>query len=177
MQYPNNIKKYAGTISKTNKKIIIKYKTKGRIFTIKEYLLSDFNSSDDAMKDAIEYKKKWSIVNNLVKNKYEIIEDNNKYIKIYTKNDKYFYIDHDDIDYIESHNWTISNNNKYAMSLDYETKKKMTFHEIKYGHRNIIHINNNTLDNRSINIEINENKNNMNNKKISNEKENNIAVT
>ena len=78
MQYPNKIKKYAGTISKTNKKIIIKYKTKGRIFTIKEYLLSDFNSSDDAMKDAIEYKKKWSIVNNLVKNKYEIIQINEK---------------------------------------------------------------------------------------------------
>ena len=109
-----------------------------------------------------------------MKNKYETIEDNsNKYLKVYTKNDKFFYIDADDKDYIESHNWNLSNNNKYAMSLDYETKKKMTFHEIKYGHRNIIHINKDTLDNRSENIEINKN----NNKNITKEKESNIAIT
>ena len=77
----------------------------------------------------------------------------------------------DDKDYIETHNWNLSNNNKYAMSLDYETKKKMTFHEIKYGHRNIIHINKNTLDNRSENIGINKNDN------INKEKESNIAIT
>ena len=176
MQYPTNIKKYAGTISKTNKKVIIKYKTQGRIFIIKEYLISDYKSLDDVMMYATEYKKKWSVVNNLVKNKYETIQDNGcKYLKVYTKNDKFFYIDEDDKDYIESHNWNLSNNNKYAMSLDYETKKKMTFHEIKYGHRNIIHINKDTLDNRSENIEINKNKNN--NKNITKEKESDVAIT
>lgn len=174
MQYPNNIKKYAGTISKTNKKITIKYKTKGRIFTLKEFILSDYQNEDEAMNEAIEYKKKWSIVNNLVKNKYEILDDNGKkYLKVYTKNNKFFYIDKDDTNYIESYNWNLSHNNKYAMSLDYETKKKMTFHEIKYGHRNIIHINNDTLDNRSENIEINNNT--INN--VSNDNENNIAIS
>jgi hypothetical protein len=155
MLYPTNIKKYSGTISTTNKKIIIKYKTKGRIFTIKEFIFADFNNKEEAMEKAVEHKKKWSIVNNLVKNKYEIIEENNnKYIKIYTKNNKCFYIDYDDKNYIETHNWNLSTSNKYAMSLDDDTKKKMTFHEIKYGHRNIIHLNNNTLDNRIDNIEI-----------------------
>ena len=57
------------------------------------------------------------------------------------------------------------------MSLDYETKKKMSFHEIKYGHRNIIHINNNTLDNRSDNIEI------KNDKKIVEDNEANIITS
>ena len=124
------------------------------------------------MEMAIEYKKKWSIINNLVKNKYEIIDENEeKYIKVYTKNDKFFLIDYDDKDYIESNNWNLSTNNKYAMSLDYETKKKMSFHEIKYGHRNIIHINNNTLDNRSDNIEI------KNDKKIVEDNEANIITS
>jgi len=172
MLYPNNIKKYSGTISKTSKKIIIKYKTKGRIFTVKEFKIDEYDSIDKAMEMAIEYKKKWSIINNLVKNKYEIIDENEeKYIKVYTKNDKFFLIDYDDKDYIESNNWNLSTNNKYAMSLDYETKKKMSFHEIKYGHRNIIHINNNTLDNRSDNIEI------KNDKKIVEDNEANIITS
>ena len=172
MLYPNNIKKYSGTISKTSKKIIIKYKTKGRIFTVKEFKIDEYDSIDKAMEMAIEYKKKWSIINNLVKNKYEIIDENEeKYIKVYTKNDKFFLIDYDDKDYIESNNWNLSTNNKYAMSLDYETKKKMSFHEIKYGHRNIIHINNNTLDNRSDNIEI------KNDKKIVEDNESNIITS
>ena len=123
------------------------------------------------MTDAINYKKKWSIVNNLVKNKYEIINENNeKYIKVYTKNGKFFYIDYDDIDYIEKYNWNLSTNNKYAMSLDYETKKKMSFHEIKYGHRSIIHTNKDTLDNRAFNLEI---KNN--NELLNDHNENNIS--
>lgn len=172
MLYPNNIKKYSGTISKTSKKIIIKYKTKGRIFTVKEFKIDEYDSIDKAMEMAIEHKKKWSIINNLVKNKYEIIDENEeKYIKVYTKNDKFFLIDYDDKDYIESNNWNLSTNNKYAMSLDYETKKKMSFHEIKYGHRNIIHINNNTLDNRSDNIEI------KNDKKIVEDNEANIITS
>ena len=172
MLYPNNIKKYSGTISKTSKKIIIKYKTKGRIFTVKEFKIDEYDSIDKAMEMAIEYKKKWSIINNLVKNKYEIIDENEeKYIKVYTKNDKFFLIDYDDKDYIESNNWNLSTNNKYAMSLDYETKKKMSFHEIKYGHRDIIHINNNTLDNRSDNIEI------KNDKKIVEDNEANIITS
>jgi hypothetical protein len=154
MLYPTNIKKYSGTISKTNKKIIIKYKTKGRIFIIKEYILDDYSSEEEVMCKAIEYKKKWSIVNNLVKNKYEVIEDDDtKYIKVYTKNDKFFYIDYDDENYIESHNWNIYN--KYASSIDPDTKKKVPFHQIKYGHKNIIHINKDNLDNRHPNIEIN----------------------
>ena len=57
------------------------------------------------------------------------------------------------------------------IQLSFMTKKKMSFHEIKYGHRNIIHINNNTLDNRSDNIEI------KNDKKIVEDNESNIITS
>ena len=64
----------------------------------------------------------------------------------------------DDINYIDKYIWYLINKNGYITTKDKDFNSKLTFHELKYGHNNIIHLNNNKLDNRSFNIQINENK-------------------
>lgn len=153
--YPTNIKKYAGTITQSKKKFSLRYKTQSRLFHIKDFYIKDYNSEDEALYATHEYKKKWAIANNLVKNKYEIIkEGTNKYIKLYIKNNIYSLIDIDDIDYIDKNIWSF--NKDFIKTTDTESNKKLSFHELKYGHNNIIHINGNNLDNRSFNIKLNE---------------------
>lgn len=153
--YPFNIKKYAGTITQSKKKFSLRYKTQSRLFHIKDFYIKDYNSEDEALHAVREYKKKWAIVNNLVKNKYEIIKDGSiEYIKLYIKPDIYTLIDKDDIDYIDKNIWSF--NKGFIKTTDIELNKKLSFHELKYGHNNIFHINGNKLDNRSFNIKLNE---------------------
>ena len=158
-----NIKKYSGTIVETNKKIIIKYKTKGRVFIVKEFI----KDGNNTMKEAINYKKRWAIVNNLVKNKYEVIEEgNDKYIKVYIKDDIQFLIDFDDANYIEKYNWTYGNGFKYIKTIDSTTKKKIAYHQLKLGYTNVIHGNNNIFDNRSYNLLYDDKNNTITDKNI-----------
>tara|TARA_B110000858_G_C17645675_1_gene400280 strand:- start:302 stop:814 length:513 start_codon:yes stop_codon:yes gene_type:complete len=153
--YPINIKKYAGTITQSKKKFSIRYKTQSRLFNIKDFHIKDYNSEEDALHATHEYKKKWAIINNLVKNKYEIIKDGSiEYIKLYIKPDIYTLIDKDDIDYIDKNIWSF--NKGFIKTTDAESNKKLSFHELKYGHTNILHMNGNKLDNRSFNIKLNE---------------------
>ena len=159
MIYPDNIKKYSGTITKTKKKYTLRYKTKSRLFTIKEYLIENYNNEEDALKEIQKYQKKWAIANNLVKNKYDIVKiDDEECIKLYIKDNIYSLFDIDDINYIDKYIWYLINKNGYITTKDKDFNSKLTFHELKYGHNNIIHLNNNKLDNRSFNIQINENK-------------------
>ena len=166
--YPLNIKKYAGTITKSNKKYSIRYKTKSRLFHIKDFYINEYDTIDDTLKATEEYKKKWAIANDLVKNKYEIIKENDhEYIKLYIKNDIYSLFDKEDFDYIDKHIWYY--NKDFIITNSTKLNKKVSFHELKYGHNNVIHINENKLDNRSFNIKLNED-----NKEITGE--NSIAI-
>ena len=159
MIYPDNIKKYSGTITKTKKKYTLRYKTKSRLFTIKEYLIENYNSDEDTLKEIQKYQKKWAIANNLVKNKYEIVKtDSEEYIKLYIKDNIYSLIDLDDINYVDKYIWHLKSKSDFITTTDKEFNSRITFHELKYGHNNIIHLNNNKLDNRSFNIQLNENK-------------------
>jgi len=156
--YPNNIKKYAGTITQTKKKFSIRYKTQSRLFHIKDFYIEEYETLEQALTATEEYKKKWAIVNNLVKNKYELVKDgDNTYVKLYIKNDTYSFVDYDDIDSIDKNIWSV--NKGLIKTTDIETNAKVSFHELKYGHNNIIHINGNKLDNRSFNIKLNEHNN------------------
>ena len=159
MIYPDNIKKYSGTITKTKKKYTLRYKTKSRLFTIKEYLIEKYNSDEDTLKEIQKYQKKWAIANNLVKNKYEIVKiEGEEYIKLYIKDNMYSLIDLDDINYVDKYIWHLTSKSNFITTTDKEFNSRLTFHELKYGHNNIIHRNNNKLDNRSFNIHLNENK-------------------
>ena len=155
IQYPINIKKYAGTITKSKKKFSLRYKIQSRLFHIKDFYINEHNSEEEALYATQEYKKKWAIANNLVKNKYEIINNgSSEYIKLYIKNNIYSLIDKDDIDYVDKNIWSF--NKGFIKTNDIESNKKICFHELKYGHNNITHINENKLDNRSFNIKLNE---------------------
>jgi hypothetical protein len=152
--YPDDIKKYSGTLIVKNNKIDFKIKKKNRIYNIRSFKFEDYNNSkDDTMDIAIKYKKKWSIANNMVQNYMELIEtEKEPYYKVYYSEGKYFIIDKEDEYLIQKYSW-IKNNNYIATLIKNENGKKyIPFHKFKLDCNYIEHLNNNKLDNRSCNL-------------------------
>jgi hypothetical protein len=141
--YPNNIKKYSGSISerKDGKFRVEIYRKEGR----KRAVL-------DSRSEAEAIIRATSIRQNNVKN---VIYEYPTQLKILCSKDRYFICDKEDIKLVDSHIWTIDRNG-YASTRILGRRKK--FIELKLCYRNngmymIDHINGILHDHRSCNLE------------------------
>ena len=142
LHYPNNLKKYPGTIIEYKSKYVYIIYKNGSKHIITEIKFGEFKTKDKAKDEIIKYKKNWGITNNLVKNKYYInIND----LNIYLGKNTWFMADLSDLNFIDNHIWNVSRGKyiKYAITLlpTKERKNKNKKEYIKY-HNYLLNNNN-----------------------------------
>ena len=157
--YPENLsKKYKGRIlPKVKGKVIFLVDIKGYKYE-KVFPLSDFNNNrEDAIKAAEEEKRRWNIENNLVINRYQIIDD---YALVDLNKGHQMKMDLTDLKWLEKYNWKMQNKFSYPTTFIPLRKRSsinsdiafFTFHEVVFGYRFVNHLNNDKLDYRRKNI-------------------------
>jgi len=158
--YPQNIsKKYKGRILKNKKdRVVFSVNLKNHKYE-KIFLLKDYNNNvDEAIKVAEEEKKNWNIENNLVINKYQIIDD---YALVDLNKGYQMKIDLQDLNWLEKYNWKMQNKSTYPTTFIPLNNRKedetdlsfFTFHDVVFGYRYVNHLNDDKLDYRRKNIQ------------------------
>ena len=124
--YPLNINKYKGYISERLDSYIFNINYKNTL--IKKtfnFIYNNKKSKINKYNNIIEFKKDFSIKNNLVLNSYIIKDD---YYIVSLNNDKKMIVDIDDLPLVEKYIWRIQNSNKHPTS---KIKKTDDFTDIK----------------------------------------------
>ncbi len=152
--YPDNLKKYPGTIQKRKDKFIFIINQKGKLIEEHEFPFT-LETKDQVKQDVENYKKKWGIDHDKVKNSYQIKDI---YIEVELDLDHKMLIDNDRKEEMEKYIWYHSNGQAYTMIPKGEWKCKdkresISFHKLITGKTKIQHKNGNQLDNRMENLD------------------------
>ena len=98
INYPKNLKKYKGVIKNKNS-YTFKYKD-----IIKKFNKSDYENDEDAYNNVVIFKKKYSIMNDLVINPYKIKGNS---IIVYLNKNKKLITDLKDENLVNKYKWKI----------------------------------------------------------------------
>ena len=151
MLYPNNLQKYAGTIIIQKKKYIFQIIKNKKIIEQTEFTFKNELEKKEAYENIIQYKKDYSIIHNLVKNKYEI---NNDKINVYLQSDKYFTTDKNKLDRVDKFIWYVLDGYIGTMITENKRRKKLYFHHYIMNNENVIHKDGDKMNNTKDNLNI-----------------------
>lgn len=140
--YPENISKYNGNVKKLSNGFSVTFTNHLPV----SFDLKNYTSFDEALKSAMEYKRKMAISLKLVKNRYIIHDD---YIEIDIGNDKTAFVDINHKELIDENVITFTNS---QVCIIQDNKVIPLYKVIHNNPKNIVFKNDDVLDIRSCNL-------------------------